>query len=55
LLAAMLANAPRLGRPGGLWLLETAAPVTPPWPTGFTLLLSRTYGVSALHLARQEA
>lgn len=53
LLAAMLANAPRLGRPGALWLLETAADVGPTWPKGFTVLLSRTYGASALHLARQ--
>jgi 16S rRNA (guanine966-N2)-methyltransferase len=54
LLQAMLVNAARLGKPGALWLLETAAEMMPPWPADFIALLSRTYGTSALHLARQS-
>jgi NADP-dependent 3-hydroxy acid dehydrogenase YdfG len=34
-------------------LVETAAEFSPTWPAGFTVLLSRTYGTSALHLGRQ--
>jgi 16S rRNA (guanine966-N2)-methyltransferase len=54
LLAAILHNHAKLGQEGTLWLLETAAEVTVPWPSNFTVLVSRTYGVSALHLARQK-
>lgn len=53
LLQTMLVRAAKLGQPGALWLVETAAEVTPAWPAGFTVLLSRTYGASALHLVRQ--
>jgi len=54
LLQEILVNAARLGKPGALWLLETAAEMMPPWPADFIALLSRTYGTSALHLARQS-
>jgi 16S rRNA (guanine966-N2)-methyltransferase len=53
LLAAILNNHAKLGQKGTLWLLETAAEATVPWPSNFKLLVSRAYGVSALHLAQQ--
>jgi 16S rRNA (guanine966-N2)-methyltransferase len=55
LLVAILNNHAKLGQGGTLWLLETAAERPVPWPSNFTVLVSRTYGVSALHLAQQQA
>ena len=54
LLDKILSNAKTLGAPQSLWLIETAATAQPNWPSGFTVLLTRVYGVSALHLARWE-
>lgn len=55
LLHALLNNAPMIGKPGALWLLETASTTPPSLPPHFTLLTSRTYGTSALHLLRQSS
>ena len=54
-LQGILGNATKIGQPGSLWLIETAATATPIWPKNLQLLETRTYGVSALHLLRMNA
>ena len=49
----ILNNATKLGQPGSLWLIETAATATPQWHEPLTQLETRTYGVSAVHILRQ--
>ncbi len=53
LLQKILWNCHKLGDYRTYWLLETAAATVVPWPENFTVLASRVYGVSALHVAVQ--